>query len=124
MRKLRRGNLFAVPKGHAEAERLDLLAQSADVRIERIVSTGQSSPPGFWYDQAGDEFVLLVAGAAELRFEEGDQRVRLRPGDWVDIPAHVRHRVEFTQVDPPTVWLALHRRPGSGDRRGSSARDH
>jgi len=80
------------------------------MRIERIVSTGQASPPGFWYDQADDEFVVLLAGIARLRFEEGDVTLDMRPGDWVEIAAHVRHRVESTQVEPPTVWLAMRRK--------------
>ena len=77
------------------------------MRIERIVSTGQASPAGFWYDQPDDEFVVLLSGAAALRFEGGDV-VDLKPGDWIEIAAHVRHRVESTQADPPTVWLAVH----------------
>ena len=114
------GNLFAgLPAGIAD-EHFDLLATGADVRIERIVSTGQASPPGFWYDQAEDEFVVLLTGAAELRFEDGDRRVRLAPGDWIDIPAGVRHRVEFTQADPPTVWLAVHRGRGRARAVGSA----
>jgi cupin 2 domain-containing protein len=52
---------------------------------------------------------VLLAGAARLRFEEGDRPLDLTPGTWVEIPAHVRHRVEWTQADPPTVWLAIHR---------------
>ena len=80
------------------------------MRIERIVSTGQASPAGFWYDQPDDEFVVLLSGAAALRFEGGDV-VDLKPGDWIEIAAHVRHRVESTQADPPTVWLAMHWRP-------------
>ena len=79
------------------------------MRIERIVSTGQASPPGFWYDQPDDEFVVLLTGAASLCFEEGGVTLDMKPGDWVEIPAHVRHRVESTQADPPTVWLAVHR---------------
>jgi cupin 2 domain-containing protein len=81
------------------------------VRIERIVSTGQASPPGFWYDQPDDEFVVLLTGGARLRFEDGEVTLDMKPGDWVEIPAHVRHRVESTQADPPTVWLAVHRAP-------------
>jgi cupin 2 domain-containing protein len=73
------------------------------------VSTGQASPAGFWYDQPDDEFVVLLVGAAALRFEGDHQRFDLKPGDWLDIPAHVRHRVDWTQADPPTVWLAVHR---------------
>jgi cupin 2 domain-containing protein len=104
---VRRGNLLTgLPPRQAE-EQVDLVAAGASVRIERIVSTGQASPPGFWYDQPGDEFVVLLAGAARLRFEDGE--FELKPGDWVEIPAHVRHRVEWTQADPPTVWLAVHR---------------
>jgi cupin 2 domain-containing protein len=80
------------------------------VRIERIVSTGQASPPGFWYDQADDEFVVLLMGAARLRFEEGDVTLDMKPGDWIEIPAQVRHRVESTQAESPTVWLAVHRK--------------
>jgi cupin 2 domain-containing protein len=109
-----------VPQGKGEAEWVDLLAESADTRIDRIVSTGEANPPGFWYDQADDEFVVLLAGAAELRFEDGDRRVQLKPGDWVDIPAHVRHRVEFTQADPPTVWLTVYRGRGRTRAVGSA----
>lgn len=87
-----------------------LLARGA-VRIERIVSTGQASPPGFWYDQTEHEFVVLIAGAATLRFAGNDgaedEVIDLCPGSFVDIPAHRRHRVEATQGSPPTVWLAV-----------------
>lgn len=86
-----------------------MLAQSAGIRIERIVSTGQSSPPGYWYDQPEDELVVLLAGMADVGFPDGTKE-RLMPGDWIDIPAHERHRVTFTQANPPTVWLVVHRR--------------
>jgi cupin 2 domain-containing protein len=104
---VRRGNLLTgLPSRQAE-EQVERLVDGP-LRIERIVSTGQASPPGFWYDQPDDEFVVLLAGAARLRFEEGNLTLDLAPGDWVEIPAHVRHRVESTQADPPTVWLAIH----------------
>jgi len=106
---LRRGNLFAAQPERQAEEQIDLLVENAGLRIERIVSTGQTSPPGFWYDQADDEFVVLLTGVARLRFEEGDVTIDMKPGDWVEIPARVRHRVESTQADPPTVWLAVHR---------------
>ncbi|ABD86550.1 cupin domain-containing protein [Rhodopseudomonas palustris] len=93
------------PPGPDEA--LETLLSRDGVRFERIVSTGQASPPGFWYDQAETEVVVLLAGAATLRFEEGDRLIELRPGSLVEIPAHARHRVEATQADPPTVWLAV-----------------
>ena len=106
---MRRGNLLTgLPPRQAE-EQVECLIDGPSMRIERIVSTGQASPPGFWYDQAADEFVVLLAGAARLRFEQGDLTLDLEPGDWVEIPAHVRHRVESTQAEPPTVWLAVHR---------------
>jgi cupin 2 domain-containing protein len=104
---VRRGNLLA-PVRRSDGEVVEVLKQHAGMSIERIISTGQSSPPGFWYDQPGDEFVVLLTGSAVLRFEEGGDLVEMAPGDWIEIPARVRHRVEFTQVDPPTVWLAVH----------------
>ena len=108
MRGPRRGNLLAAGEQGGDAEMVEVLVQGRGVRVERIVSTGQATPPGFWYDQPDDEFGVLLAGAAVLRFEEGDRCLELAPGDWVEIPAHVRHRVESTQAQPPTVWLAIH----------------
>jgi len=90
------------------AEKITQLACGQNVRIERIVSTGQMSPPGFWYDQPGAEWVLLLAGAAELRFEGEHAPRRLGPGDACLIPAHLRHRVEWTDPDQPSVWIAVH----------------
>lgn len=110
MAELPSGNLFAAITRGARDERFDLLAQSAETRVERIVSTGQASPPGFWYDQPEDEFVVLLSGAARLRLEPGDRLLDMKPGDWIDIPARCRHRVEATQADPPTVWLVVHRK--------------
>ena len=79
----------------------------AGFRIERIVSRGQVSPPGFWYDQERHEWVLLLKGAAQLRFEDEARPVDLRPGDGLTIAAHRRHRVEWTAPDEPTIWLAV-----------------
>ncbi len=102
------GNLLAdVAERHAE-EQFAVLAETATAQIERIVSTGQASPPGFWFDQDWAEWVLLVAGSAGLLIE-GESATRiLRPGDYIELPAHVRHRVEWTDADAPTVWLAVH----------------
>jgi cupin 2 domain-containing protein len=83
----------------------DNLVQARHVRIERIMSEGHASPQGFWYDQEECEFVLLVQGAARLRFE--DKVVEMKPGDWIDIPAHRKHRVEWTTPDEKTVWMAV-----------------
>lgn len=86
----------------------DGLIERSDVRIERIVSTGQTTPEGEWYDQECGEFVLLVAGAAKLRVEGEEEDRPLAEGDWIFLPAHCRHRVTWTREDPPTVWLAIH----------------
>ena len=104
------GNLLAdVPSAMAEEDPRTLLAMP-DLRIERIVSTGQASPPGFWYDQDWAEWVLVVAGQAGLLIEgEAAPRV-LEPGSYVHLPAHCRHRLEWTAAETPTVWLAVHHR--------------
>lgn len=101
------GNLFHAIPASLPAEISECLLQSGSVRIERIVSSGQHSAPGFWYDQSEHEWVLLLKGEAILRFEQGDQTVHLVPGSYVNIAAHERHRVESTAVDQETVWLAV-----------------
>ena len=101
-------NLFAGMPEHGTDEVFDVLAQSAAVRIERIVSTGQATPPGQWFDQERDEWVVVLRGRAGLRFEDADALIALGPGDHVTIAAHRRHRVEWTDPGQPTVWLAVH----------------
>jgi cupin 2 domain-containing protein len=86
------------------------IVRSTGVRVERIVSRGHCSPPGFWYDQDEHELVVLVAGEARLQIE-GEPERTLRPGQWLDIPAHVRHRVTFTAPHADTIWLAVFRVP-------------
>ena len=81
-------------------------------RIERIVSSGQSSPPGFWYDQPHAEWVLVLRGEARIAFDDGVRVVTLKPGDFIDIAPHRRHRVEWTHPAEPTIWLAVHYNPG------------
>lgn len=106
---LKTGNLKRdLAAGSLPDEAFDLLVDRPGIRIERIVSTGQTTPEGQWYDQETDEWVLVVAGAARLRIEgEGDDR-SLGEGDWILLPAHSRHRVTWTRAEPPTVWLAIH----------------
>ena len=70
------------------------------------VSHGHKSPEGFWFDQDQNEWVLLIAGAARLQFE--DETVEMKAGSFVNIPAHRRHRVDWTDPDQPTIWLAIH----------------
>ncbi len=104
----RSGNLFADVPARSDAELTTILADRPGARVERIVSTGQACPAGFWYDQDWVEWVILLAGDASL-LVEGEERPRtLRPGDYVELPAHVRHRIEWTDPDRPTVWLAVH----------------
>ena len=86
-------------------ELTETIVQAKHVRIEWIVSQGHVSPPDFWYDQEENEFVLLIQGAARLRFE--DSVVEMKPGEWINIPAHRKHRVEWTTPDEKTVWLAV-----------------
>lgn len=80
---------------------------SGDILIERIISTGQTTPEGEWYDQEKDEWVILMQGEAKLLFEEGSE-VKMVKGDYLLIKAHQKHRVIHTSVDPPCIWLAVH----------------
>ena len=89
-------------------ELVETLEENANLRIERIVSYGHSSPPGLWYDQPNREWVVLLTGAARIRFEGAEQSVELLPGDFVALPAHRRHRVDWTTPNEPTIWLAVH----------------
>ena len=103
------GNIFAgLPVAQEAAERLETLLARPGLRIERIVSSGQASPAGFWYQQADAEWVLLLSGEALLRFEDETAARRLKAGDWLQIEPMRRHRVEWTDPAAPTVWLAVH----------------
>lgn len=101
-------NIFADVPTTSPDELIETLAATGTVRIERIISTGHASPDGFRYDQGTDEWVVLLQGAARLRFEGDDHAVAMEPGDYVHIPAHRRHRVEWTDPQQPTIWLAVH----------------
>ena len=106
---LKTGNLLGgLPEGAAEDEIFDTLVVAPGMRIERIVSTGQVNAEGEWYDQDDDEWVVVIAGAARLEIEGEDDERPLGAGDWIHLPAHRRHRVTWTQENPPTVWLAVH----------------
>ncbi len=104
-------NLLTALPAMAGAEHVLTLLARPGLRIERIVSTGQASPPGFWYDQPQGEWVALLAGEARLRFADEAVPRQLRPGDYLDIAPHRRHRVEWTHPDLPTIWLAVHYGP-------------
>ena len=104
-------NLFSDIPDDLPDELLETLLDADCVRIERIVSHGHTSAEGFWYDQEQHEWVVVLKGAARLQFDDDDKLVEMGPGDYVNIPAHKRHRVEWTTPEEPTVWLAVHQRP-------------
>ena len=86
----------------------ETICASESVKIERIVSRGHASPEGFWYNQEKNEFVLVLQGSAGLKIQGDDHLVVLKRGDYLTIDAHVKHRVEWTDPDCETVWLAVH----------------
>ena len=101
-------NLFAEIPAQLPEELFECIFKKDNIVIERIVSHGHVTPPGQWYDQTGDEWVILLQGQATLLFENNQRLVRLTPGDHLLIPAHTRHRVEWTLPDFNTIWLAVH----------------
>lgn len=105
---MKTGHLYDVPNSPLTSESFDTLVEGPGCTLERIVSTGQATPPGEWLAQSWDEWVVLLRGGATLRFEAEAAPMAMRPGDWVLIPGGARHRVEETDGGQPTVWLALH----------------
>jgi len=100
-------NIFAALPDSLEAEVFEKLVDSDNVTIERIVSKGHSSPETGWYDQESNEWVMVLQGEAILAFENSPD-VHLTSGDYLNIPAHSRHRVLWTAGDLETIWLAIH----------------
>ena len=102
-------NLFKqLPRSTEKNEQFSELLKQPGLRIERIVSTGQASPPDFWYDQPGAEWVLLIQGEAKLRFADEAEARHLLAGDYLDIAAQRKHRVDWTLPGEITIWLAIH----------------
>jgi cupin 2 domain-containing protein len=107
---VRTGNLFAdvsAASAGQEEESSEIFTQPG-LKIERIVSHGQASPPEFWYDQAWNEWVIVLRGSATVQFEDENAARAMEAGDYVFIPARKRHRVEWADLQQPTVWLAVH----------------
>ena len=100
-------NLFDTANIPLEEEFFEDMLHTSKFRLERIISKGHATPEDSWYDQEQNEWVLLLQGKAALRFEGTDVLSILCPGDYLLIPAHHRHRVEWTAADVETVWLAL-----------------
>jgi cupin 2 domain-containing protein len=97
--------LSNLPNLNTKDEEFKTLFESKNIKIERIVSTGQSSPEEFWYEQAQDEWVMILEGEAVLSFEDDD--MMMSKGDFVHIPAYKKHRVKSTKKDSHTIWLAI-----------------
>ena len=102
------GNLLANLPCAQETEQSETLLSMGPVRIERIVSAGQVTPEGVWYDQNGDEWVAVLQGSATLSFDDGRGDAHLSAGGWICLPAGCRHRVRATSTDPVCIWLAVH----------------
>jgi cupin 2 domain-containing protein len=105
------GNIYSLIPQPLKEELLEILLATKGFRMERIVSDGHSTTPGEWYDQETAEWVILLKGSAALLFEgEKDARI-MAPGDYLFIPAHKKHRVEWTDGAEKTIWLAFHYKP-------------
>ena len=102
------GNIFSEIPDLVKDEIFETLLKTDHLELERIISSGQATSPGQWYDQPTDEWVILLKGSAGLLFEGQKEMLVLHPGDYVHILAHQRHRVEWTDGEQKTVWLALH----------------
>lgn len=100
------GSLFDLIPDSFQEELTDVLVNNSNVRIKRIISKGHKSPENFWYDQDENEWVLLIKGSANIKFEN-DTLLRLTEGDYLNIPAHTKHRVEMTSGEGATIWLAI-----------------
>jgi len=102
------GNILTDIEMASAGEQLTELLRTPTIRIERIVSRGYASPASFWYDQDWAEWVVVLQGAGCVVFEGDDTPVMLGAGDYLYIPPHRRHRVQSTDPEKTTVWLAIH----------------
>ncbi len=101
-------NIFSKTLQNLEKEEFfELLVKNDAVTIEKIISKGQKSPESDWYDQEKNEWVMVLKGKAILSFED-KMSVHLNEGDFINIPAHKKHRVAWTDPDSETIWLAVH----------------
>jgi cupin 2 domain-containing protein len=100
-------NIYEVPQEVSQLEKFEQIVSGKNIQIERIISMGQTTRSGQWYDQTTDEWVILLQGEAELSYSD-DSRIKLKAGDYLLIPAHTKHRVEYTSVEPACIWLAVH----------------
>jgi cupin 2 domain-containing protein len=99
-------NIFQLPNYLPQRELSEMLVDSNQIFIKRIISTGQVTAPGEWYDQEQHEWLIVLQGSGELSYEDGS-RIKLTKGDYLLIPAHQKHRVEYTSTEPPCIWLTV-----------------
>ncbi|MGK7941218.1 MAG: cupin domain-containing protein [Crocosphaera sp.] len=100
-------NIFRLPELLKNQEIFETIINNKNLKVERIISTGQTTPKDTWYDQEQDEWVILLQGEATLLFSDNTS-INLTEGDYLLIEAHQKHQVTFTSVDPPCIWLAIH----------------
>lgn len=102
-------NIYEIDKlpPNDEEELFELLFSNKNLQIKRIISTGQVTPQGTWYDQEENEWVVLLKGSATIEYENGKLE-KLSAGDYIHLPAHKKHRVAYTSQDPPCIWLAVY----------------
>lgn len=101
------GNIFSLLPDKLEHELFEELLRENNIKIERIISRGHASPANGWYDQNENEWVVVLEGSGSILFENGDE-VNLKKGDYLNIPAHTRHKVTRTDTNGVTIWLAIH----------------
>lgn len=102
-----KNNIFAGLPNKLPEELFERIVEGKDFHLERIVSEGHTTPPNFWYAQENNEFVMLLSGSAKVLYDDGTS-FSLLPGDYINILAHQKHRVEETDENQKTIWLALH----------------
>ena len=100
-------NIYELSQEVYQLEKFEQIAFGNNIQIERIISTGQTTTSGQWYDQELDEWVILLQGEAELAYAD-NTRIKLKAGNYLLIPAHTKHRVEYTSIEPPCIWLAVY----------------
>ena len=100
-------NIYELSQEVSQSEKFEQIISGKNIQIERIISTGQTTTSGQWYDQELDEWVILLQGEAELAYGD-NTRIKLKAGDYLLIPAHTKHRVEYTSIEPVCIWLAVH----------------
>ncbi|MDJ0843827.1 cupin domain-containing protein [Crocosphaera sp.] len=109
-------NIFQLPSNLNNQEFFETIINNNNIKVERIISTGQITPDGTWYDQEQDEWVILLQGEATLLYVD-DSSIHLTPGDYLFIKAHEKHRVICTSSDPPCIWLAIHGNLGNYQKK-------